>query len=491
VGLIPLSVSTNVSNMACHVEENPVNLVTCVGDIEPDQPVEITVHVFITAESGTLDNEACVDPDHLIDETSELDNCKTKTTQVDPPPAPNLNINKNASTGTVTAGEEFSYTVTVANVGNADAPTGIQVTDPLPSQVTFKSATATNGFTCTHASGTVTCDDPGSGLAAGQSTVITIEVTVNSGVTGSFTNTATVNEGSGESASVTTNVGGAGIDLILTDISDSPDPANIGQNVTYTFAVSNAGTSPSGSFDITAKMDSGALNGLKYVGGAASQGFICGAIATDTVTCTGSLLPGQATNVSLVFQILAGTPTSHTLSVKVDPTNTIVESSEANNDDTEVTTVTGSLCTSCVDLVAGGILDTPDPVAPGGAMTLIATVSNAGDTSTAVLGADQAVVWVIPDSRMTIGTFSATGGFDCTQTSFFGIDLIECVGDLGPGQGVAVTVNVTADGAADGDTLSTSVLADPFDVFPEGTGSDHEFTNDNNIASTSTSVIDP
>jgi uncharacterized repeat protein (TIGR01451 family) len=487
VGLIPLSVSANVSNMACQVEENPVNLVTCVGDLEPDVPVEITVHVFITAESGALDNEACVDPDHLIDETSELDNCKTKTTQVEPPPAPNLNINKNASTGTVTAGEEFSYTVTVANVGNADAPTGITVTDPLPSQVTFKSATATNGFTCTEAAGTVTCNDSGSGLAAGQSTVITIEVTVNSGVTGSFTNTATV---SGESASVTTNVGGTGIDLILTDISDSPDPANIGQNVTYTFAVSNAGTSPSGAFSFTAKMDSGALNGLKYVGGAASQGFICGAIATDTVTCTGSLLPGQATNVSLVFQVLAGTPTSHTLEVKVDPTNVIVESSELNNDDTEVTTVTGSLCTNCVDLVAGGILDTPDPVAPGGSITRIATMSNAGDVSTAVLGPGSAVIWVVLDGDYeTLGSYSATGGFTCSDGAFGNLLIVECVGDLAAGQGVALTVNSTASSASDGDTLFSYLFADPYNTFPEGTGTDHEFTDANNQVTEATSVV--
>lgn len=492
VGLIPLSVSTDRSNMACRTEENPVNLVSCVGDIEPDQEVAITVHVFITAESGSLDNEACIDPDHEIDETNELDNCKTKTTQVAPPPAPNLNINKSASTGTVTPGEEFSYTITVANIGDAAAPTGIQITDPLPSQVTFKSATATNGFTCANAAGTVTCDDPGSGLAAGQSTVITIEVTVNSGVTGSFTNTATVNEGSGESAAVTTNVGGAGIDLILTDISDTPDPANIGQNVSYTFAVSNAGTSPSGSFSFTARMDTGALSGLKYVGGAASQGFICGAIATDTVTCTGSLLPGQATNVSLVFQVLAGTPTSHTLSVKVDPTNAIVESSELNNDDTEITTVTGSLCNSCVDLVAGGILDTPDPVAPGGSIARIATMSNAGDISTAVLGPASAQIWVVLDGTYeTLGTYSATAGFTCTDGTVFTLIVVECVGDLGPGQGVAVTVNSTASGASDGDVLYSYLFADPSNIFPEGTGSGDEFTDANNQVTEATSVVGP
>ena len=70
VGLIPLSVSTDTSNMACETQENPVNLVTCNGDIEPDQQVVITVHVFITAENGSLDNEACIDPDHQIDETT-------------------------------------------------------------------------------------------------------------------------------------------------------------------------------------------------------------------------------------------------------------------------------------------------------------------------------------------------------------------------------------------------------------------------------------
>ncbi len=497
VGLIPLSVeaeslSGNATNMACETEENPVNLVTCVGDIEPGQKVKITVHVFITAEDGALDNEACVDPDHEIDETSELDNCHSKITVVTPPPAPNLNINKNASPGTVTPGDDLVYTITVSNVGTDVAPTGIQITDTLPTQVTFQNVNATNGFTCGFAAGIVTCDDDGTGLAIGEATVVTIETTVNPGVTGSFENTAWVDDaGNLEKASVTTNAGGAGIDLIVAGLSDSPDPVNIGQNVTYSFAVSNGGTSPSGSFDITAKMDSGALSGLSFVGAAASQGFLCGAIVTDTVTCTGNLAAGQSTNVSIVFQVLAASPTSHTLDVRVDPADDVAESSELNNDDTEVTTVTGSLCTNCVDLVAGGILDTPDPVAPGGAMTYIATMSNAGDLSTAVLGADSASLWMLIDSRLTLGTYSATGGFACTDFIFFGAQIVQCVGDLGPGAGVAVTVNATASGAADGDLLASSLFADPGDIFPEGTGFDHEFSNSNNSASATTDVEGP
>jgi len=489
VGLIPIGSVEAEGNFTCQVQENPVNSVTCTGDLAPAQVVTITIHVFITADGGTLDNEACVDPGHLIDETSELDNCKTAITGVTPSIA-DLAANKTADKGTVTAGETLTYTVAVINQGTADMSGTVAVDDPLPSEVTFVTVNPDAGWTCTGGA-TVHCER--TGLSAGATSNILIVVTVNSGATGSFTNDAKVTgNGQEKHGTVTTNVGGSAIDLVLSGLSDNPDPANVGQNVTYSFAVSNGGSSPSGAFDITAKMDTGALSGIKFVGAAASQGFICGAIVTDTVTCTGSLLAGQSTLVTITFQVLAGSPTSHTLEVKVDPTNAVAESSDANNNDSEVTTVTGSLCSSCVDLVAGGILDTPDPVAPGGAITRIATVSNAGDISTAALGPDSAVVWVFLDGTYeTLDSYSATAGFTCTDSSFFGVIIVECTGDLGPGQGVAVTVHSTASGAADGDVLFATVYADPYDTFPEGTGFDHEFTDANNSVTEATNVVAP
>jgi uncharacterized repeat protein (TIGR01451 family) len=481
IGLIPLSVSTDSSNMACETEENPVNVVTCVGDMEPDLPVVITVHVFITAESGTLDNEACIDPDHLIDETNELDNCKTKTTEVTPPPAPNLNINKNASTGTVTPGETFTYTVTVSNVGDAPAPTGIQIEDTLPTEVTFVSVNATNGFTCAEAAGVVTCDDPGTGLAAGQATVVTIEVTVNGGVTASFTNEASVNDGGNtETASVITNVGGTAVDLILSDITDVPDPATVGQNITYTFNVTNGGTNASGAFEITAEMDT--MTGLTFVGATASQGFTCADIVVDTVTCSGAGLPaGQTTEVKVVFMVSGGTPSTHELAVKADSGEAIAEASEGNNEDTEATSITGALCTGCIDLVIGGILDTPDPVTDGQALTYIVTASNAGDISTASVGTDLVEILVfIPDGADVNGA-TATSGFDCTAFDV-GFEYVTCVGDLGAGAGVAVTITMTTDATevgGDGNITATAFV-DFADTFPEGTDPGEEFTNDNN-----------
>ena len=492
VGLIPIGSVEATGNFTCTVEENPVNTVTCIGDLAAGGHVDITIHVFITADGGTLDNEACVDPDHVIDETSELDNCQTAITQVTPPSVADLATNKSADKGTVTAGETLTYTVAVINQGTAAISGSVTVSDPLPSQVTFVSVNPDAGWTCTGGA-TVNCNR--TGLAAGATSNIKIEVTVNSGATGPFTNDATVTgNGQTKHGTVSTSVGGAPIDLAVAGLSDSPDPANVGQNITYSFAVTNGGSSPSGTFDIAAKMDSGALSGLDFVGASASQGFNCGAIVTDTVTCSGSLLAGQSTNVTIVFQVLADTPTSHTLAVEADSGHTVAESSEANNTASETTTVTSSLCTNCVDLVAGGILVTPDPVvAPGGSVTRVATVSNAGDISTAAHGANTAEVLVAIDG--TLEDFDSASaslpGFTCSGFEIFGTIFVSCAGDLGAGQGVAVTVNTTVAGASDGDTLFASVSADPNDEFPEGSGDDFEFTNANNDVSVFTNVVAP
>ncbi len=489
VGLIPIGSVETEGNFSCQISENPINTVTCVGDLAPDQDVKITIHVFITADGGVLDNEACVDPDHVIDETSELDNCETAITGVTPAVA-DLAVNKSVDKGTVTAGETLTYTVAVINQGTANATGTITMNDPLPSQVTFANVNPDAGWTCTGGA-TVNCTR--SGLDAGATSNIRIEATVNSGATGPFSNTATVTGNSEtETGTVSTGVGGSAVDLAVAGLSDSPDPANVGQNITYTFAVANGGSSPSGAFDITAKMDSGALNGLSFVGAAASQGFSCGAIATDTVTCSGALLAGQATNVGIEFQVLAASPGSHTLEVSVDPDDDVPESSNANNQASETTTVTASLCTSCIDLVGGGVLDTPDPVAPGGSLTYIATMSNAGDLSTASVGAGAAVILVALDDDVTLGSYSATAGFVCFDYVLsLGLPWVQCSGDLGPGEGVAVTVNATASGAADGDVLDTFLFSDPFDALPEGSGAGAEFTNANNDVIESTSVVAP
>ena len=89
--------------------ENPVNVVRLPrATWRPAQTVTITVHVFVTANGGSLYNQACVDQDNLIAETNELDNCNTAITAV-VPPAPDLLINKSADSSVVTPGQSLTY----------------------------------------------------------------------------------------------------------------------------------------------------------------------------------------------------------------------------------------------------------------------------------------------------------------------------------------------------------------------------------------------
>ena len=87
--LIPLAVNAGAgNNWACQISENPINVVDCLGDLNPDQEVTITITVFITAENNrSLDNEACVDPDDTdrgVRPARRRDNCSTHTTPLGP-----------------------------------------------------------------------------------------------------------------------------------------------------------------------------------------------------------------------------------------------------------------------------------------------------------------------------------------------------------------------------------------------------------------------
>src|SRR5262249_40960085 len=86
-----------------------------------------------------------------------------------------LAINKAADLNQVTVGGTLTYTITVTNYGPQSAG-GVKVTDPLPANTTFVSATPSQG-TCAFAAGVVTCKL--GTILNGHSATITITVTPN------------------------------------------------------------------------------------------------------------------------------------------------------------------------------------------------------------------------------------------------------------------------------------------------------------------------
>src|SRR6478752_2384863 len=66
-----------------------------------------------------------------------------------------LKVTKTASAGSVPVGTAFSYSIKVENLGPNTA-TGVTVTDPLPGQVDYSSASASAG-TCAKQGGKVVC----------------------------------------------------------------------------------------------------------------------------------------------------------------------------------------------------------------------------------------------------------------------------------------------------------------------------------------------
>jgi uncharacterized repeat protein (TIGR01451 family) len=496
-GLIPLNASTS-GDFACQLLENPVNSYDCIGDLNPDDTATITLTFFVTLDSGTLDNEACVDPNNTIAETNELNNCSDAISGV-APQAPDLAINKSADKSSVTAGDDLTYTLNVSNIGTAATTNGntIFVTDNVPSDVTVTQVTPDSGWDCSATSGNnVSCKHLG--MNAGDSSNIVIKTKVGSSPANPFTNTAQVsvdpaepaNAQANNTSSVKTSVGpAAAVDLQVTSLTDDKDPVTRGDKLTYTAIVQNNGTSPANNAVVRVKLpnpgsDNQAVN--------ASNGFNCvvdsGDSSNDTWNCTGNFDasggPNATTTITASLTVDGGAPSPLEVEVIADPDNAIAESDETNNAKTEQTTVTGSECSSsCVDL-ASSVFGDPVVFSNIGVVNYSATVTNIGTSPVPDLPA-----WTIELTYTGTGiaTVSPPGGVTCTLVVFNKYDCTSVGGSVDPmdlAAGAGLLFNVTVIGAT---TPGAAIL----EVNADSTGVESEFTTSNNIALWTTVILPP
>lgn len=152
--------------------------------------------------------------------------------------APCMVLEKRASDDPVSPGDTLTYTLVATNTGNVNA-TGVVITDVIPTNTTFFTATGT--FTPASPSAgdaitwTVGAMDPGDTVSR------TLVVTVNSPLPNNtmLTNTAWVNSDEGESDTATeTTTVSSSPSLTLTKFADL-DTVNAGDTLAYTIVVTN------------------------------------------------------------------------------------------------------------------------------------------------------------------------------------------------------------------------------------------------------------
>lgn len=258
---------------------------------------------------------------------------------------PALVVSKTDAGVPVGAGSQLDYTVTVQNIGNA-AATGVTITDPIPANTTFTSATDGGVLTGNPAHRQVTWS--GLTVTAGSSVAVHFSVAIDTKLKKS--DTAIVNDG----LTVTSaqNVGATGSPHTTPlappyAVSVSPatqtDGGQVGSSVTYTLHVNNDSFQPdtytlsasAGAFSATI-LDSTCttpISSIDVAGGA--SGDICVSVAipdgtanatTDTTTVTATSAGDTTVSGSASVTTIAVAATVDTLLVDNDGNGPDVQS---------------------------------------------------------------------------------------------------------------------------------------------------------------------
>ncbi len=178
--------------------------------------------------------------------------------------------------------------------------------------------------------------------------------------------------GNNTATTATTVVGSADLTVVLTD---APDPAVAGGNLSYVATLTNGGLSDAQGANIALPLPATTT----FVSVAASAGGTCtnpAVGANGTVTCTwaGATVPGAggARSMTVVAAVPALTADGTVLSATATAASTTTDPTPANNTATATTTVNSTADVSI------SLTDAPDPVTAGSNLTYTATVTNGG-----------------------------------------------------------------------------------------------------------------
>jgi uncharacterized repeat protein (TIGR01451 family) len=339
------------------------------------------------------------------------------------------------------------YSVIIIN-GGPDDTTGVEVTDQLPTGVTWVSDDSGGDY------------EPGSGiwavgnLANGDFEILNITATVDAGTTGStITNDAAITASDQDDPDTGNNsafaaIRVAGADLDITKAVDNANPSE-GDTIVYALTVTNGGPDDTTVVEVTDQLPTGVTWVSDDSDGDHDQG--------TGIWSVGDVATADSLTIRITATVDAGT-TGDTI------TNTAAVTASGQNDpNPDNDTDSADILTAGTDLGVVKTVDNPEPV-EGATIVYTIFVGNHGpDNTTGVEVTDQlpsAVTWVSDDS-----------GGDYDQVTG-----IWNVGDVDRGQLVQLNITVTVNSGATGTQIINTATITALDQ------NDPNSDNDSNSA---------
>ncbi len=393
-------------------------------------------------------------------------------------PSSDLRISKTDSPDPVSAGGTLTYTITVTNDG-PDAAQGVQVTDPLPTGVTFVSGNVGGDATRVAFNATTRTVTANIGtLANGAVSTITVVVTVGSATTGPLSNVATVTATPNTDSNPNNNTSTAPTDInrivdVAVTKTASTSPIAGGQ-VTYTVVVTN--NNPAAPGDARGVVVTDTLNSsLTFASfNPQTSGVVqtTGATARDLVFTVGDLPFGATRTFSFVANVASSA--TGTIPNTAVVTTTDTDTVPTNNTEDEPITLGRTF-----DLIITKTVDRATAVP--GQDTLLYTITVSHDTDSLSDAPAFFVQDVLPAGLsgqvITATTASAAPTFDTTtrtaRVDFSGLPI---------GATRSFTIAVTVDASATGNT--SGAIVNPATVNAGAT----ELDTTNNTANATTTL---
>ena len=411
---------------------------------EVDDNDSVTMKITVIPALAAAANSPLVDTASVTNNEFNPDP-NTAMSSVPVNPVSKLSITMMGPTASVGVGSNVTYTIVAFNSGPS-TDTAAVVTDTLPANVTFVSATGG----AMPSGGVLTL--PLGSLAANATTTLSVEVTPSAAAAGSgsasITNSAVINspynsnlENSASANTTVTAVTAVGVQITATS-----GPNYVGQDLKYTITATNKG--PSNATGVVVS-DTLPADISTNVTATTSVAGVNANVAGSRVTASfGEIDAGDS--VSLLITVVP------TLTAAADPP--IVDAAKVTNNEFNSSPNTASLSTTILPIVSVAITRftaAPDPVEFADELTYTVVVTNNGPSPATLASLD---VPLAADVTFKSGSWASQTGSPGVSgpVNQVGSDLIASIGNLAVDTGATVTIVVTPKQSAIGQLTSTA-----------------------------------